>query len=53
MIDTRDELLTQILYAASCIEKHEDQLRLTTHDLHTQVAGCITVYGFSNIYCEL
>jgi len=53
MMDTQDELLTQILYAAACIGKHEDQLRLTTHYLHTQAAECISVDGFSNIFCEL
>jgi hypothetical protein len=53
MMDTQDELLTHILYAAACIEERKDQLRLTTHNLHTRVAEHIAVDGFSNIFCEM
>jgi hypothetical protein len=53
-VDTWEDLLAHILDAAAHIKKHEDQLRRTTCDLHTQVAKCIEVdVGFSNIYCEL
>ena len=52
-VDTLDELLAQILYAAACIKKCKDQPSLTTHNLHTQVAECIEVDGFPKIYCKL
>ena len=44
-VDTLDELLSVILGAAGCIKKREDQLRRTTHDLHTRVAKCSDVDG--------
>jgi hypothetical protein len=49
-LDTRDEFLSRILYAAARIKKSEDQLR-QTHDVHTRVVLRLTV-GFSNIYYE-
>jgi hypothetical protein len=42
---TGDKLLGCILDAAARIEKHEDQLRRTTHDLRTRVAKCREVEG--------
>jgi hypothetical protein len=33
IVDTPDELLSDILDAAACIKKREDQLRRTTLDL--------------------
>jgi hypothetical protein len=42
-VDTRDELLARILYAAARINKFEDQLRRTTRDLRTRVAKCTEV----------
>jgi hypothetical protein len=44
-VDTRDELLASILYAAARIKKREDQLRRTTLDLCTRVAKCTEVDG--------
>ena len=42
-LDTRDQLLAQILDAVARIKKHEDQLRRTTRDLRTRVAKCTEV----------
>jgi hypothetical protein len=44
-VDTQDELLARILYAAARIKKREDQLRRTTRDLRTSVAKWIEVDG--------
>jgi len=44
-VDTRDELLPRILYAAASIQKREDQLRRKRRDLRTRVAKCIVVDG--------
>jgi hypothetical protein len=44
-VDTADKLLARVLGAAASIKKREDQLRLTTRDLHTRVANCIEVGG--------
>jgi hypothetical protein len=44
-VDTRDELLASILDAAARINKREDQLRRTTHDLRTRAAKCTEVDG--------
>jgi hypothetical protein len=53
-VDTQDELLAHTLDDAACIKQQEDQLRRTTHDLHTQVAKYTEVkLGFLNIYYEL
>ena len=41
----RDELLALILDAAARMKKREDQLRLTTHHLHTEDAECSEVDG--------
>ena len=42
-VDTPDELLARILYAAACIKEHEDKLRRKTSDLRTRVAKCTEV----------
>jgi hypothetical protein len=42
-VDTRDELLARIFYAAACIKKREDQLRRTTRNFRTRVAKCTEV----------
>jgi hypothetical protein len=42
-IDTADELLARILYAAACIKKCEVQIRRKTRDLRTRVAKCTEV----------
>ena len=42
---TRHELLALILDAAARMKKREDQLRLTTHHLHTEDAECSEVDG--------
>ena len=53
-VDTPDELLARILGVAACINKSEDQLRLTTRDLHTRVAKCTEVNsGIFKHYYEL
>ena len=44
-VDARDKFLARILDATVCIQKREDQLRLTTRDLRTRVAKCIEVDG--------
>jgi hypothetical protein len=44
-VDTSDELLSDILNAAVCIKKREDQIRRTTRDLCTRVAKCFEVDG--------
>jgi hypothetical protein len=44
-VDTPEELLACIVYAAACIKKREDQLRRTTRELRTRVAECIEVGG--------
>jgi hypothetical protein len=44
-VGTRYGLLDRILGAASCIKKHEDQLRRTTRYLRTRVAAYIEVDG--------
>jgi len=44
-VKTRNEMLVAILDAASCIQKHEDQLRRTKRDLRTRIAKCIEVGG--------
>ena len=36
-VDAPDELLSDILNAAACIKKREDQLRRTTRDLGTGI----------------
>ena len=45
MMMTSDVLLARILDTAACINKGEDQLRRTTHDLRTPVAKCTEVDG--------
>ena len=53
-VDTLDELLSRILDAAARIKKCQEQLRLTTRDLRSQVEDYTEVeLGFPNIYCEL
>ena len=42
--DNPDELVARILDAAACINKGEEQLRPTTHDLRTSVAKCTDVH---------
>jgi hypothetical protein len=44
-VDTRVKLLAPILDAAARIEKSEDVLRRTTHNLQTRVAKCMEVNG--------
>jgi hypothetical protein len=44
-VDTQDELLSDILDAATCKKNREDQLRPTTRDLPTRVAKCTEVNG--------
>jgi len=44
-IHTPDELLASNMDAAARIKEREDQLRRTTHDLHTRVAKCTDVDG--------
>jgi hypothetical protein len=44
-VDTPVKFIASILDAAGCIKKREDQLRRTTHDLHTRVAKCTEVGG--------
>jgi hypothetical protein len=44
-VDTRDELLDNILDAAVCIKKREDQLKRTTRDLRTRFVKCAEVDG--------
>ena len=44
-VDTRDELLDHILYAAACEKRREYQPRRTKRDLRTRVANCTEVYG--------
>jgi len=39
-VDTPGELLANILDAAACIKKREDQLRRTKRDLRARVAKC-------------
>jgi hypothetical protein len=53
-VDTRDELLIRILYAATRVKEGEDQLRRKQRDLPTRVVHFIRLtVGFSNICCEI
>jgi hypothetical protein len=52
-VDTRDELLANILNAAAPTKKCEDQLNRKKLDRRTRVAKCLRLtVGFSNFYCE-
>jgi len=44
-VDTRAELLINILDIIACIKEHQDALRQTTHHVLTQVAKYIDVDG--------
>ena len=44
-MDTQDKLLTHILVAAAHVNKCEDALRQTTHNIHTWAAKCTEVDG--------
>jgi len=44
-VDTRDELLVNILDVIACIKERQDALRRTTHHVFTRVAKCIDVDG--------
>jgi hypothetical protein len=44
-MEKQKELLTNILDAAACIKKREDQLRRTIRCLRTRAAKCIEVDG--------
>jgi len=44
-VDTRDELLVNILGVIACIQERQDPLRRTTHHVFTRVAKCIDVDG--------
>ena len=44
-MDTRQELLVNILDAAASMKRSEDQLRRTTRDLRPRVAKCTEVGG--------
>jgi len=48
-LQTKDGHMRQTVFcnfgSAACIQKHEDQLRWTTHNLCTQAAKCIKVDG--------
>ena len=53
-VDTRDELLVNILDVIACIKERQDALRRTTRHVFTRVAKCIEVDGgISNIYYKL
>jgi len=42
-VDTRDELLVNILDVIACIKERQDTLRWTTRHVLTQVAKCTDV----------
>jgi len=42
-VDTRDELLVNMLDVIACIKEHQDALRRTTRHVSTRVAKCIDV----------
>ena len=44
-VDTRDELLVNILDVIACIKKRQEALRRTTRHVLTRVAKCIDVDG--------
>ena len=44
-VDTRDELLVNILDVIACIKERQDILRQTTRHVLTRVAKCIDVDG--------
>ena len=44
-VDTRDELLVNILDVIACIKERQDPLRRTTHNVFTRVAKGIDVDG--------
>jgi hypothetical protein len=44
-VDTRDELLVNILDVIACIKERQDALRRTTRHVFTRVAKCIDVDG--------
>jgi len=44
-VDTRDELLVNILDAIACIKERQDALRRTTRHVFTRVAKCTDVDG--------
>jgi len=44
-VDTRDELLINILDVIACIKESQDELRRTTRHVFTRVAKCIDVDG--------
>ena len=44
-VDTRDELLVNILDVIVCIKEHQDALRQTTRHVFTRVAKCTEVDG--------
>ena len=44
-VDTRDELLVNILDVIDCIKERQDALRRTTRHVFTPVAKCIDADG--------
>jgi len=44
-VDTRDELLINVLDVIACIKESQDALRRTTSHVFTRVAKCIDVHG--------
>ena len=44
-LDTRDELLVNIMDVIACIKERQDALRRTTRHVLTRVAKCIDVDG--------
>ena len=44
-VDTRDELLVNILDVIACIKERQDILRRTTRHVFTRVAKCTDVDG--------
>jgi len=44
-VDTRDEMLVNILDVIACIKERQDALRRTTRHVFTRVAKCIVVDG--------
>ena len=50
-VDTRDELLVNLLHVNACIKEREEALRRTTRHVFTRVAKCFDVDGgiFENL----
>jgi len=44
-VDTRDELLVNIMDVIACIKECQDALRRTTRHVFTRVAKCIDIDG--------